>query len=83
MYNYIRKLSSSKGEEDGDNAVYADPVWQSRLNTIELKRDEQYAFSIILMKDNGKKVFPAVKPDFKNKKKESVTPNNWILLPLK
>lgn len=33
MYNCIMKMFSSKGEGDGDKAVYIESVWQSNLNT--------------------------------------------------
>lgn len=78
MYRRIVGLDSSKGEDDGDDAVLSDTVRQSYiqyLKTKELESNKQRAFSIVLMKDNSKVFFQEVYPDFKNKKKEPVAPD--------
>ncbi|XP_041800011.1 uncharacterized protein LOC121611498 [Chelmon rostratus] len=67
MYSHIMELSSSKAEEHSDNAECLSPY----LRRNEPERDKQYAFSVVLLKDNSEKEFPPVYPVFENKRKES------------
>ena len=75
-YNRIMELSPHGGEED--NAGYFDPVWRSFIrssNTKQLERHKQHASAVVVMRDKNKMIFPAVYPDFQNKKEDPGAPH--------
>ncbi|KAL7395385.1 hypothetical protein ABVT39_015587 [Epinephelus coioides] len=74
MYNRLMGLLPSKGEEDGNDAVCSDTVRQWHIKDFkrrEPERDKQFAYAMVLLKDNSRKDFAAVHPEFQNQKKES------------
>ncbi|KAL7396060.1 hypothetical protein ABVT39_027919 [Epinephelus coioides] len=74
MYNHLMGLLPSKGEEDGNDAVCSDTVRQWHIKDFkrrEPERDKQFAYAMVLLKDNSRKDFAAVHPEFQNQKKES------------
>nr|XP_046261879.1 uncharacterized protein LOC124068036 [Scatophagus argus] len=76
MFNHPVRQFSTEGEEN-DNNVSFERVLHHYIRPEEAEREKQYAFSVILMKDNRQKFFPPVYPDFTNNK-ESGGPKTAI-----